>query len=425
MTLGEGMRENLNGAFENILTVSSVNRYIKEIISKDMILSNLWIRGEVSNFKNHSSGHMYFTLKDECSVIKCVMFRTQNSSLKFLPENGMKVLIRGYVSLFERDGQYQLYAEEMINDGVGNLHIAFEQLKKRLAQEGLFEGSVKKRIPFMPRSIGVVTSSTGSVIRDIINVLDRRFYNACIKIFPVKVQGAGAAREISRAINRLNELECADVIIIARGGGSIEELWPFNEEIVARSIFESKIPVISAVGHDTDYTICDFVADVRAPTPSAAAEIVMPEKQMLVNRLIELDIRFRSAVLRNAKIKRKRLDELKNAAVFRQPYDRIYQEKMKLDILCKDLKKAFLVKEERSRSRLQFLIGKLEALSPLTILSRGYSIVKSADDKYIVKSVNDVTAGEQIKINLEDGNLECTVNSVKGRSDYGQGKEKF
>ncbi len=409
------MRETLTGAFENILTVSSVNRYIKEIISRDIILSNLWIRGEVSNFKNHSSGHMYFTLKDENSLIKCVMFRTQNSFLKFLPENGMKVIIRGYVSLFERDGQYQLYAEEMISDGIGNLHIAFEQLKKRLSEEGLFDNCFKKRIPFLPGSIGVVTSSTGAVIRDIINVLDRRFFNTHIKIFPVRVQGTGAAKEISRAINKLNELSCVDVIIVARGGGSLEELWPFNEEIVARSIFNSKIPVISAVGHDTDYTICDFVADVRAPTPSAAAEIVMPEKQMLVNRLCELDIRFRSALLRNVKLKRKRLEELKNAAVFRQPYDLVYQERMKLDIFNRDLKKSIMVKLERSRSRLHYLIGKLDALSPLTILSRGYSIVKSADDKHVVKSINDIGAGEQIEVALEDGNLECTVNSVKGR----------
>lgn len=410
------MREALSGDFENILTVSSVNGYIKGIMSRDMILSNLWIRGEVSNFKNHSSGHMYFTLKDENSLIKCVMFRTQNSYLKFLPENGMNVIIKGYISVYERDGQYQLYAEEMINDGVGNLHIAFEQLKQKLSKEGLFESCYKNGIPFLPNSIGVVTSLTGSVIRDIINVLDRRFYNACIKVFPVKVQGLGAAKEISKAIYAFNQLKCVDVIIIARGGGSLEELWPFNEEIVARSIFKSKIPIISAVGHETDYTICDFAADVRAPTPSAAAEIVMPEKQQLVNRLIELDIRFRSAVLRNAKIKRKRLEELKNSAAFRQPYDRVYQERMKLDILCKDMKRAFLIKQERTEAKLKLLIGKLDALSPLTILSRGYSIVKSADDEHIVKSVKDVATGEQIKVNLADGNLECTVNSVKGRS---------
>lgn len=410
------MRETLTGTFDNVLTVSSVNKYIKEILSRDMILSNLWIRGEISNFKNHSSGHMYFTLKDENSVIKCVMFRAHNTYLKFMPENGMKVIIRGYISLYERDGQYQLYAEEMINDGVGNLHIAFEQLKKRLSEEGLFDSRYKKAIPFMPSSIGVVTSSTGSVIRDIINVLDRRFYNAYIKVYPVKVQGVGAAQEISRAIDTINRLNCVDVIIIARGGGSLEELWPFNEEMVARSIFESKIPVISAVGHETDYTICDFVADVRAPTPSAAAEIVMPEKQQLVDRLIELDVRLRNAVLRNVKIKRMRLEELKNSPVFRQPFDRVYQERMKLDILCKDLKRAFLVRKESSKSKLKVLIGKLDALSPLTILARGYSIVKSADDRHIVKSVKDVAKGEQIKVNLADGNLECTVNNVKGRS---------
>jgi len=410
------MRETLTGVSDNVLTVSLVNRYIKEIISRDVILSNLWIRGEISNFKHHSSGHMYFTLKDESSIIKCVMFRTHNSYLKFIPENGMKVIVRGYISVFERDGQYQLYAEEMINDGVGNLHIAFEQLKRKLSEEGLFDSCYKKPIPFMPSSIGVVTSSTGSVIRDIINILDRRFYNTCIKIFPVRVQGQGAAQEISRAIDTLNRLKCVDVIIIARGGGSLEELWPFNEEIVARSIFRSEIPIISAVGHETDYTICDFVADLRAPTPSAAAEIVMPEKQQLINRVIELDIRLRNAILRNVKIKRKRLEELKNSSVFRQPYDRIYQERMKLDILYKDLKKAFLVKQERARAKLQFLIGKLDALSPLTILARGYSIVKSADDQYIIKSVKDVEEGDQIKVNLADGNLECTVNNVKGRN---------
>lgn len=413
--LGEEMREALTSTFDNILTVSAVNRYIKEIISRDMILSSLWVRGEISNFKHHSSGHMYFTLKEKNSLIKCVMFKTQNYYLNFLPENGMKVIIRGYISVYERDGQYQLYAEEMINDGVGNLHIAFEQLKNRLSEEGLFDSCYKKTIPFMPSSIGVVTSSTGSVIKDIINVLDRRFYNTRIKVFPVRVQGVSAAKEIGRAIDTLNYLKCVDVIIIARGGGSLEELWPFNEEIVARSIFKSKIPVISAVGHETDYTICDFVADVRAPTPSAAAEIVMPQKQQLASRLSELEMRFRSAVLRNAKIKRKRLEELKNSAVFRQPYDRVYQERMKLDILSKDLKRAFLIRQERSESKLQFLIGKLHALSPLTILSRGYGIVKSADDKHIIKSVKDVSKGEQIEVNLSDGNLDCTVNAVKGR----------
>ncbi|HOM01349.1 MAG TPA: exodeoxyribonuclease VII large subunit [Acetivibrio sp.] len=394
---------------DNILTVSEVNRYIKEIMSRDLILSNLWVRGEISNFKNHSSGHMYFTLKDENGLLKCVMFRTHNLRLKFMPQNGMKVIIRGYVSVFERDGQYQLYAEEMQNDGIGNLYIAFEQLKKKLSDEGLFDSQHKKKIPFMPKSIGVVTSATGSVIRDIMNILDRRFYNSYIKIFPVRVQGETASLEISHAINKLNEIGGVDVIILARGGGSLEELWPFNEEIVARSIFNSAIPVISAVGHETDYTIADFVADLRAPTPSTAAELVMPEKLAIINRIGELNLRLVSALLRNVKQKRDKLTRLTDSPVFRQPYDRIYQERMKLDILNRDLKKSMLASIERSKAKVGFLIGKLDALSPLTVLSRGYGIIKSEEDGTVVKSVGDVDAGDGIEVSLEDGKLYCTV----------------
>ncbi|HHV28607.1 exodeoxyribonuclease VII large subunit [Acetivibrio mesophilus] len=394
---------------ENILTVSAVNKYIKESMSRDLILSNLWVRGEISNFKNHSSGHMYFTLKDENCLLKCVMFRTHNLHLRFMPENGMKVIIKGYISVFERDGQYQLYAEEMQNDGIGNLYIAFEQLKTKLSSEGLFDPAYKKKIPFMPRSIGVVTSATGSVIRDIMNVLDRRFYNSCIKIFPVRVQGESASLEISHAINKLNEIGGVEVIILARGGGSLEELWPFNEEIVARSIFNSAIPIISAVGHETDYTIADFVADLRAPTPSAAAELVMPEKLAIINRIRELNLRLVSSLLRNVKHKRETLVKLADSAAFRQPYDRIYQERMKLDVLNRDLKKSMLTTHERAKAKLGFLIGKLDALSPLTILSRGYGIIKSEKDGTLVKSVNDVDVGTEVEVSIEDGRLYCTV----------------
>jgi len=404
------MGELSNNSFSNILTVSQVNRYIKEKMSKDLILTNIWVRGEISNFKNHSSGHMYFTLKDENSLIKCVMFRTYNSYLRFNPENGMKVIIRGYISVFERDGQYQLYAEEMQSDGIGNLHIAFEQLKKKLADEGLFDLAYKKKIPYLPRSIGVVTSSTGSVIRDIINILNRRFYNSVIKIFPVKVQGESASGEISHAIEKLNESGCVDVIILARGGGSLEELWPFNEEIVARSIFKSKIPVISAIGHETDYTIADFVADLRAPTPSAAAELVMPEKLALKSRINELTLRLVNSLLSNIRQKRDRLYKVMDSAAFRQPYDKIYQERMKLDILSKDLRKSMLSRYDRERSKLCLLIGKLDALSPLNILSRGYCIIKSENTGNIVKSVNDVDVGNNLEIQLKDGRLYCVVN---------------
>ena len=409
------MRGPINSSVDNVLTVSSVNRYIKEIISRDFVLSNIWIRGEISNFKSHSSGHMYFTLKDDSSLIKCVMFKTNNSYLRFTPENGMKVIIRGYISLFERDGQYQLYAEEMQNDGIGNLHIAFEQLKKKLYEEGLFDAAYKKKIPFLPGTIGVITSATGSVIRDIINVINRRFHNTHIRIYPVKVQGEGAAKEICKAIRIFNEQEMADVIILARGGGSLEELWPFNEEIVARSIFASKIPVISAVGHETDYTISDFVSDLRAPTPSAAAEIVMPEKIFLSNRIRELNLRLLNSCSRNISIKREKLNKLAKATVFKHPYDRIYQERMRLDILGKSLIKAINMRNERALSRLRYCMGKLDALSPLTILSRGYGVIKSKEDGTIVKSIADVNIGDSLEISIKDGKLNCTINDMEGR----------
>lgn len=406
------MQEFYKVGYNNVLTVSVVNRYIKDMMSRDRLLSNLWVRGEISNFKNHSSGHMYFTLKDDCSLIKCVMFRTNNSYLKFIPQNGMKVIIKGYISLYERDGQYQLYAEEMQSDGIGNLHIAFEQLKKKLLEEGLFDASRKKKIPFLPRAIGVVTSATGSVIRDIINIIDRRFYNTQIKVFPVRVQGEGAAKEICRAIKKLDGLELVDVIILARGGGSLEELWPFNEEIVARAIFDSKTPVISAVGHETDFTISDFVADLRAPTPSAAAEIVIPEKTALINRINELNVRLLNAAVRNIALKRRRVMDLSNASVFRRPYERVNQERMKLDILDKNLKKAIMIKYEREVSKFRLLTGKLDVLSPLTVLSRGYGIVRSRESNLLVKSVEDVKTGDNIEISLKDGKIGCVVKDT-------------
>jgi exodeoxyribonuclease VII large subunit len=260
------------------LTVSQLTKYIKQLFSYDNLLSNVCVTGEISNFKLHSSGHMYFTLKDEHSVIKCVMFKTYNRRLRFKPEDGLKVIIRGYVSIYEAGGSYQLYPEYMEPDGLGDLYLAFEQLKQKLEREGLFSAEYKKRIPFLPARIGVITSPTGAVIRDIMNVLFRRFPNVVLKIFPVMVQGEGAGKQISRALDMINKARAADVIILARGGGSLEELWPFNEEILARSIFKSEIPVISAVGHETDFSISDFVADLRAPTPSAAAELVVPEK---------------------------------------------------------------------------------------------------------------------------------------------------
>jgi len=396
-----------------VLSVSEINKYIKELISRDLILSNVWVRGEISNYKSHYSGHMYFTLKDENCLIKCVMFKSRNEYLKFVPENGMKVIVKGYVSVFERDGQYQLYAEEMQPDGIGDLHMAFEQLKKRLELEGLFDKKYKKPIPYLPKSIGVVTSSTGSVIRDIINIVSRRFSNVELKLFPVAVQGESAPAQIAHGIKKLNELGCVDVIIVARGGGSLEELWAFNEEIVARSIFESKIPVISAVGHETDFTIADFVADLRAPTPSAAAELVVPERQSLERKIIDLEARLRHSILRNLNLKKIQLQNIQNSAAFRQPYDRIYQERMNLDILNKNLIKSIGTRMDRERSNLSLLIGKLNALSPLAILSRGYTIARNKSNDLIVKSISDVTCGDMLEVCVCDGKLECKVEKIQ------------
>lgn len=396
------------------ITVSELNRYIKDLVAKDFMLSGLWVKGEISNFKSHYSGHFYFTLKDEKSVVKCVMFRSNASSVAFVPEDGMKVIIRGYISVFERDGQYQLYAEEMQPDGVGALYVAFEKLKKKLADEGLFDEAKKKKLPYIPRSIGVVTSSTGAVIRDIINVLSRRFYNVNIKLYPVQVQGELAAGQIAAAVRRFNELGNVDVIIVGRGGGSLEDLWPFNEEIVARSIYESHIPVISAVGHETDFTICDFAADVRAPTPSAAAELAMPERAVVENRLDGLKMRLRNAINKKTSMERLTLKRLEESVAFRQPYNRIYQNRMLLDVQKRYMEKALDALKSEYRNKLSLLAARLDTLSPLSSLARGYSIVRSEKDDTLIKSIHAVSPGDRIEISLTDGKLDCTVDAIWG-----------
>lgn len=387
------------------------------MISRDGILSGLWVKGEISNFKNHYSGHFYFSLKDEKSVLKCVMFRSNASLLPFVPEDGMKVIIRGYVSVFERDGQYQLYAEEIQPDGIGALYIAFEKLKKKLEAEGLFDAAKKKKLPYLPKAIGVVTSSTGAVIRDIINVLSRRFYNFNLKLYPVQVQGEQAAGQIAAAVRRFNELDNVDVIIVARGGGSLEDLWPFNEEIVARSIYESRIPVISAVGHETDFTIADFVADVRAPTPSAAAELVMPERAVVENRLDSLKLRLRNAVMKKTAMERLLLRKIEGSVAFRQPLNKIYQERMLLDVQKKYMQKALSALNTNYRNKLSLLAATLDTLSPLKSLARGYSITKSKKDGSLVRSVHAVSIGDRLEINLMDGRLGCTVESIEEDSN--------
>ncbi len=395
-----------------VFSVSDINNYIKHLVSNDALLSGLSIRGEISNFKHHYSGHMYFTIKDENSVLKCVMFKSQASVLKFIPQNGAKVIVSGYISVFERDGQYQLYASDMQPDGLGSLHLAFEQLKERLQREGLFDTSIKKRLPVLPKSIGVVTSSTGAVIRDIINVTYRRYSKMKLVLFPVAVQGPQAAGQIAAAIAKLNELNQVDVIIVARGGGSLEELWAFNEEIVARSIFASNIPIISAVGHETDYTICDFVSDMRAPTPSAAAELAVPDMEVLLYKLSNYNSRMKSSLVKKLTMCNTQLQKINSRPVFRQPYDKINQFRMKLDNDMKNLIRSNEMLLKDSKSRFGILAGKLDAMSPLKILERGYSVV-STNDGGVINRIEQLNPGDNVEIRLNNGVADCNVISVR------------
>jgi exodeoxyribonuclease VII large subunit len=408
-----------------IITVTEINNYIKNILSADSLLSDVSVRGEVSNFKHHYTGHMYFTLKDEGGVIKCVMFKMNAYSLKFLPQDGMRVVVRGYVSVFEKAGQYQLYATEIIQDGAGELHMAFERLKKELQEKGMFDSRHKKQLPFLPSTVCVVTSSTGAVIRDIINVISRRFPNVHIRLVPTAVQGPDAPGEISRAVRLINEKKLGDVIIVARGGGSIEELWAFNERIVAESIFESVIPVVSAVGHETDFTIADFVADVRAPTPSAAAELVVPEKNMLMMDLDRMRKRLANALMKTLAEKKGMLERLKYSIVFRQPYNRIYQERMQLDILLKSLSSSMKAAVEKEKARFSVAVGRLDSINPLKTIARGFGAVNAAETGLFIKSVDEVKEGDDINVTLADGKLGCTVNGVEKRVWGGiHGKEQ-
>lgn len=397
------------------LSVSQLTRYIKRIFSFDNVLSNVYVVGEISNFKLHSSGHMYFTLKDSQSVIKCVMFRTQNKRLRFKPEDGLKVVVRGYVSIYEAGGSYQLYPEYMEPDGLGNLYLAYEQLKQKLEKEGLFSPDRKKKLPFLPGSIAVITSPTGAVIQDIMNVLFRRYPNIILKIFPVMVQGEGAGRQIAKALDFINRFHAAEVVILARGGGSLEDLWPFNEEVVARSIAASQIPVISAVGHETDFSISDFVADLRAPTPSAAAELVIPEKEMLVRKILDMRLRLKRALAGRIQRERQQLNQMMKSPALRHPMDKINQKKLDLELLKKSLENGIRKKHENEKGQLSVICGKLDVLSPLTVLSRGYSITRNMQQE-VIKSVSQLKEGEQLEIILSDGTIRCVTEQTTAKT---------
>lgn len=387
--------------YNSAVTVTDLNKYIKDKIDNDENLNSVLVKGEISNFKNHYTGHLYFTLKDENSLIKCIMFKSSAVNLKFMPKDGMKVIIYGTVSVFERDGVYQIYCKMMQEDGMGSLHIAFEELKSKLGEEGLFSEEHKKKIPVMPKCIGVLTSNTGSVIKDIINVSTRRNPNVYIKLLPVPVQGEGAAVKIAEAIKIMNEKKLADVIIIARGGGSLEDLWPFNEEIVARAIYESELPIISAVGHETDFTIADFVADLRAPTPSAAAELAVPNISDVLLKLKSYNNRYRLALKKKVDFMKLSYEKCMNRRAFREPLQTINERYILLDKNVKSIQNEIMSIYKDKKSKAINTIEKLDALSPLKTLTRGYSITEM--NGKVVKSVKELKENDEINIRFKDG----------------------
>lgn len=391
-----------------IFTVGQINRYIRNLLENDFILSSLLVKGEISNFKAHSSGHLYFTLKDASGALSCVMFRQDAAGLPFEPENGMQVVVYGHVSLYEKTGQYQLYAEFLEPLGIGALQVAFEQLKEKLAAEGLFDGDFKREIPKNPSCIAVITSPTGAAVRDILQIVKRRDPNVKVAIFPTLVQGEQAAADIVRSLKLVNEWGKADVIILGRGGGSMEDLWCFNDENVARAVFASEIPVISAVGHETDFTITDFVADMRAPTPSAAAELAttpLTERREAFHRLelrLERDV---SALLTSC---RRRLDLLKSRPVMERPLERIYRTMMDVEETQQRLDKEMTNRLMQREERWQYLTNRLEAVSPLAVMSRGYVMAVTSSGK-LLTSVKQAEVGDRVTLHLQDGKMETNI----------------
>ncbi len=389
------------------ITVSSLNEYIKNKIADDEYLNNILVKGEISNFKNHYTGHMYFTLKDENSLIKCIMFKSYAQKLHFMPKDGMKVFVFGGVSVFERDGVYQIYVKAMEEDGLGDLYTKYQKLKNELEQKGLFDEEHKMSIPKMPKVIGVLTSQTGSVIKDIINVSTRRNPNVVIRLLPVPVQGEGAAEKIADGIQYMNHNKLADVLIIARGGGSLEDLWPFNEEVVAHSIYNSEIPIISAVGHETDFTISDFVADLRAPTPSAAAELAVPDMYEVKQKILVYQNRLRMALLKKVEVMKLRYEKTLSSFVFKEPTRKIQENYIRVDNQIKQLQNLITSKKEKEQTQYMKLVAKLDAYSPLKTLARGYSITKK--DGKIIKSQEELKQGDLIDIRLLDGERQAKI----------------
>lgn len=396
-----------------IYSVGEATGYLRDLLEADPLLNNIWIRGEISNYKHHSSGHLYFTLKDAASSMRCVMFRSRCSQLNFQPSNGMNVIVRGYVGIYERDGQYQLYAEELAPDGMGALFVAYCQLKEQLQAEGLFAPEHKKQLPYFPRKVGVVTSQNGAAWHDLVTVMRRRFPGIAIVLAPAAVQGEQAPREICAALIELDRRHDIDVIIVGRGGGSLEELWAFNTVEVARAIYKLHHPVVSAVGHETDYSIADLVADIRAATPSAAAEMVVPSHLELENRLRQLQVRMEQAVWTMLKEKQRRLQEIGERDLGRYPQQLLSQHKQGLKLLQLRLIHKTQTLHDQAANRKQVLAEKLDSLSPLAILRRGYSICRDPDSGRLIQSSRSVREGDLLEVILGEGSLNCQVRETK------------
>lgn len=420
----------------NYITITEVNKYIKEIINEDLLLKKVYLKGEISNFKAHSRGHYYFTLKDENSRIAAVMFSFNNKNLKFVPYDGMKVLVTGKIDIYEASGSYQVYVEDMMPDGIGALYVAFEELKKKLQAEGLFDKDKKKKIRKVPKVIGIVTSPTGAAIKDILTTIKRRYPVCETILFPALVQGEAAAKDIANKIKLANEVKDIykiDTLIVGRGGGSLEDLWPFNEEIVARAIYASELPVISAVGHEIDITISDYVADLRAPTPTAAGELAVPDINTIITYLDTVVSRSYSALNNIISNNYKRLDNIKNSYILTKPMTMYVIKEQKLDMLIDNLDKvinkiidnnkvrlftyrnSYILNNPNmlykySEQKLSHIISKLEVLNPMNTLNRGYAIIKKEDK--VVSSVKNINKEDIITISLKDGNISSKIIKV-------------
>ena len=397
---------------QEVLSITQLNEYIRGRMDEDALLNSVAVRGEISNYKMYPSGHHYFTLKDEGSALKCVMFKGNALRLRFRPENGMKVIAMGKVSVFPRAGAYQLYCTAMAMDGVGDLYAAFEQLKKKLAAQGLFDPAHKKALPQYPGTIGIITSSAGAAVHDMLRILRKRYPLSKVKLLPVRVQGAEAPGEIAAAIGYANYYKLADLLIVGRGGGSIEDLWAFNDERVAWAIYQSEIPVISAVGHEPDVTISDFVADLRAATPSNAAELAVPDQDALRQTLDSMNAAMAVALNRQLKAARQHLTMLSQSPALKSPTGYLEQRQKSLELLTNRLVSAQSTQINRKHQQYIALTAKLDAMSPLKVLTRGYAMAQTQDGE-VLKSVKQVERGERITVSLSDGKLSATVMDIK------------